>query len=82
MKARTRAQATFTPASAAATSLSRTARQLRPTRLRARLASSSRTTSATSVVTQACHLVSGKLGPKELGALKMMFRPWSPRTPR
>ena len=77
-KARTRALATFTPASAAATSSSRTARQLRPTLLRLRFASSTRVTSATAEQTHACHLVSGKFTPRKPGVVKTTFRPWSP----
>ena len=67
-KASTRSRATFRPASAAATSLSPAARQDRPTRLRARLASSTRTISAQPQVSQACQRVSGKAGAEEAGA--------------
>src|ERR1700733_6525358 len=77
-KASTRARATFTPASAAATSSSRTARQLRPTLLRLRFASSTRVISATAEQTQACHLVNGKFTPRKPGVVKTTFSPWSP----
>ena len=64
-KARMRAAATLMPSSAAATSSSRTARQLRPILLWCRFASRTRMTSATSELTQACHLVSGKFTPRK-----------------
>src|ERR1700678_2746723 len=77
-KASTRALATFTPASAAATSSSRTARQSRPIRPRLRLASKNKDTSATAAATQACHLLSGKFAPRKAGAVNTTVRPWSP----
>src|SRR5580704_8886381 len=77
-KARTRAAATLIPSSAAATSLSRTARQLRPILLRSRLASKTRTISAAAELTHACHLVGGKFTPRKEGVVKTTFKPWSP----
>ncbi len=67
--ASTRSRATFSPASAAATSSSRTARQPRPTRLRTRLASRTRVISAAAQDTQASHWVSWKVGPRKAGAV-------------
>src|SRR6201986_991213 len=68
-KARTWSRATLRPDSEAATSSSRTARQLRPTRLRARLASRTSAIRADAQVTQACQRVGGNVGPSEAGAV-------------
>ena len=76
--ASTRSRATFSPASAAATSSSPAARQDRPTRLRARLASSTRMISAQPQVSHACQRVSGKLAPRNAGVLATTVSPWSP----
>src|ERR1022692_4272356 len=76
--ARIRSLATLRPLSAAATSSSRTARQPRPTRLRARLASSTRVISAAAQVSHACQRVSGKLGPRKPGTVRETLSPWSP----
>ena len=82
MNARTRSTATLSPASAAAVSLSRTARQFRPTRLRSTLASSTSTISAQLQHTQACHCVSWKFAPRKPGVVTVKSRPWSPpKTP-
>ncbi len=77
-KASTRSLATLSPASAAAVSSSRTARQLRPIRLRARLASTTRVISAAAQAIHACHRVSGKVVPRNAGVLMLMPSPWSP----
>ena len=78
-KASTRSAATFRPASAAAVSSSRTARQLRPILLRPRLASRTRTISAAAQAIQACQRVSGKLVPRKAGGVLMLtLSPWSP----
>ena len=77
-KASTRSRATFRPARAAATSSSPAARQDRPTRLRARLASSTKTISAQPQVSQACQRVTGKAGPRNPGLVITTVRPWSP----
>ena len=66
------------PDSEAATSSSRTARQLRPTRLRARLASRISAIRAEAQVTQACQRVGGNVAPSEAGAVMATDRPWSP----
>ena len=82
MKARIRSLATLRPARAAAASSSRTACHERPIRLRARLASKTRTMSAAPALTQASHRVGGKAAPSAAGAVTETDSPWSPpKTP-
>src|SRR5262249_2647253 len=70
--------ATFSPASEAATSSSRRAPQLRPTRLEARFASAISTISAAAQVSQASHRVGENAGPSTDGVVMVTPSPWSP----
>ena len=54
------------------------ARHERPTRLRARLASRTRTISAAAALTQASHRVGGNVAPSAAGAVTVTLSPWSP----
>ncbi len=71
-------RATFRPDSAAATSLSRSARQLRPILLWPRLASSTSVISAPAEAIQASQRVGGNVTPRKAGVVTVKLRPWSP----
>src|SRR5579875_2809959 len=77
-KARIFSRATFRPASAAATSSSRTARQFRPILLADRLASRISAISATRQVSQASQRVGGNVAGRNEGLVTVTTRPWSP----
>src|SRR5258708_13133593 len=68
-KASTCSRATFRPDNEAATSSSRSARQLRPILLRRRLASSTNVISAHAQPSQASHRVGGNVEPRTPGVL-------------
>src|SRR5260370_22608552 len=70
--------ATFRPDRDAATSLSRSARQLRPILLRPRLASRTRVISAPAQVIQASQRVGGKVTPRKPGVVTLKPRPRAP----